>query len=398
MSDSKVKTNEIKLLKSLNQTSFVGKPVGEISTLTGLTKPTVSRTIHNMVNNLGLCFPIQIVYPKLDLRLVRIVFSTTKDHTPKALHILKTEPLINLQHIMGGFQETYLATFAIDLDNISQLHKVFRQLKSWRWVSEYRLFIIRETSYSYNLENYSKNTKKWNIPWQALKSFLFKSLDGSEINLKYLSEVSKINYQTSKQNGEPIPFDKIDIKLLNTLSKTRWQTYTHISKEIKLSQVAIANRIRRLSEKGIFSTYTDFDETKIGLTNHTILIIEYSDNKTLESISSIMKLLPRTKIYKTDDGLLPGLIIEADLPGEDSTILPSILIENLSQSKIATGKIAWFNSNPHPSFSYKKWKGLPSEDNYYNHKKSYGIWSFGNRIFSQRLSEVSGKTASMLVY
>ncbi|MHA2407407.1 MAG: Lrp/AsnC family transcriptional regulator, partial [Candidatus Ranarchaeia archaeon] len=362
MSRQCFRINEAKILAATNHLPFIGKRVGLVAQHAQLTKPTVSRGVLKMINDNGLQFPIQLTYPCFDLRLVRLLFTVARSRLNQVLHITKVNPLINLQHLVGGFDETFLATFVLDLDGIAQLQRVLRQLKSWRWVIDFRLFLIRETLHSFNWDNYDFSEDAWRINWRVFNGFLTDSFEDPGLLFDYISNTPGAHSQGDNQSGNIIDFDHLDVDILNILHESRWRSFSDISKRIGVGQGALTKRINNLHDEGCFCTYTDFDESTIGLPHHNILFIESVDQALLQNLLAVFQLLPRSHVYRTDSGSHSGLIAEFDLPGTDSIILPTILMETFSKMDLRIGEFAWFNGDPNPHFTHKFQKALPSSE------------------------------------
>ena len=88
MSRIPLKRNELKTLAAIGHIPIIGKQVSRIAHFTRLTNPTASRSIRHLIDAIKLQFPIQINYPRMDLRLIRLVFSSPAHRSAQVLYIL----------------------------------------------------------------------------------------------------------------------------------------------------------------------------------------------------------------------------------------------------------------------------------------------------------------------
>ena len=92
--------------------------------------------------------------------------------------------------------------------------------------------------------------------------------------------------------------DETDKKILQELGKDARMSYTDLSKELKLSDVAVRKRIDKLLKKGIIKGFSvDIDHKKLGRPFHAFLLLKCIPTEAEGVIESIQRTDHILNIY-----------------------------------------------------------------------------------------------------
>ncbi len=94
--------------------------------------------------------------------------------------------------------------------------------------------------------------------------------------------------------------DEKDLILIKMLKENSRTPYSHLAKQLGLSDVAIINRIKKLEKVGLIKRYTiEIDETKLGFKSFSYTGVDVDPEKLFDTVNWLKEKDYVTKLFIT---------------------------------------------------------------------------------------------------
>lgn len=273
--------NELRVLDVL-----IGNPrtkVEEISRLTRLSSPSVALILKRLEKGQAYTANSIIKFDKLGLKHVIVRIPSRKE--PKFPHQL-SRYLLSLQYVLGD-REEHLASFVLPAKHIRSAKKLLINSFGKR----IKIYEVEDLQFSVCLDYYDCKSHKWKINYEKLVEKVEK-----QISRKRSKELEKEQKKETVVNENKFTFDRKDLKILRILIRNWRLSLRELSKIVKLSKSAVHKRVSKLENQKVFEPIINVH--RIGLTEDIALIVKSGNVAFLDSLTHVLKKLPRITIYK----------------------------------------------------------------------------------------------------